>query len=641
MDEAPLILLAFGVAVFVVIVAPILALVSWTRVRALERRVDELVRRGVPQPAQAPAPAAVRPTPPQVTVTLPEPVVAPPPVVVPPSIPVPPPAPVVSPASVPLAADAATPAGSAPIFASKASPSKSGLDLERMIAGRWLNRIGLLAVAVGIAFFLKAAIDNDWIGPGGQVAIGLLLGAGLIASATMFVKRGYLFFADGLIGLGGAVLYLSLWAASGYYHLIAPAVAFGAMVIVTAALLGIALGRNSRRVASLALLGGFITPLLVSTGQDSHVVLFSYLALQDAVLLVLADRRDWRLLELPAFLFTEIYFFAWFSSFYRDPMLLETSLFATLFFVIFTAIPVIRSRRQGAFRIEHGLVMLANVALFLIALQVMMWPEHRWVLTASTLALAVFHLIVVRAVPANQTLPRLLIGGLALTLVTLAIPLRLSVRWTTMAWSIEAAILMWTGFRVKIWQVRTASFILFMIVGLMLLMWPPDYEMALWNARFGGTLAAVACAFAALWFARGNQREVQQGEQPAFGALGIAANVLLVLGVTEEITLAYRLRLTASPDLIPTHVAGLQVSLFWTLYASLLVALGVRMKSAFLRWQGLALFGLTTLKVFFVDLSDLSGFYRILSAIALGIVLLIVSFVYQRKLAADQQEESA
>jgi uncharacterized membrane protein len=628
MDEAPLILLAFGVAVFVVIVAPILALVSWTRVRALERRVDELVRRGVPQPAQAPTPAAARPTPPQVTVTTPEPGVTPPVVTA-------------SPASVPLAAAAATAAGSAPIFASKASPSKSGLDLERMIAGRWLNRIGLLAVAVGVAFFLKAAIDNDWIGPGGQVALGLLIGAGLIASATIFAKRGYFFFADGLIGLGGAVLYLSLWAASGYYHLIAPAVAFGAMVIVTAALLGMALGRNSRRVASLALLGGFITPLLVSTGQDSHVVLFSYLALQDAVLLVLADRSDWRFLDLPAFFFTEIYFFAWFASFYRDPMLVETSLFATLFFVIFTAIPVIRSRRQGAFRIEHGLVMLANVALFLIALQVMMWPEHRWVLTASTLALAVFHLIVVRAVPANQTLPRLLIGGLALTLVTLAIPQRLSVRWTTMAWSIEAAILMWTGFRVKIWQVRTASFILFMIVALMLLMWPPDYEMALWNARFGGMLAAVACAFAVLWFARGNQSEIQQGEQPAFGALGIAANVLLVLGVTEEITLAYRLRLTASPDLIPTHVAGLQVSLFWTLYASLLVAFGVRMKSAFLRWQGLALFGLTTLKVFFVDLSDLSGFYRILSAIALGIVLLIVSFVYQRKLAAGQQEESA
>src|SRR5262249_19840016 len=256
------------------------------------------------------------------------------------------------------------------------------------------------------------------------------------------------------------------------------------------------------------------------------------------------------------------------------------------------------------------------------ALQLMLWPEHRWALTASTLALAVFHLVVVRAVPASQTLPRLLIGGLALTLVTLAIPLRLSVRWTTMAWSIEAALLMWTGFRVRIWQVRTASFILFMIVGLMLLMWPPDYELALWNARFGGTLTAVACAFLALWLARANPADVQQGERPAFGALRVAANVLLMLGVTGEITLASALRLRDSPDLIPTHVAGLQVSLFWTLYASLLVALGVRIKSAFLRWQGLALFGLTTLKVFFMDLSDLSGFYRILSAIALGIVLL-------------------
>ena len=622
MDDAPLIVLAFGVAVFAVIVAPILALMSWTKVRALERRVDELVRRSA-APTLAPGPAAPSPA-------VPAPIAAPVAAT---------PAPAVAPLAV--APPVLAPAPVAPPMSAQPVKARESGDLERMIAGRWLNRVGLLAVAVGVAFFLKAAIDNDWIGPGGQVALGLLLGAGVIASTTLFLKRGYTFFADGLTGLGGAILYLSLWAASSDYHLIAPSAAFAAMIVVTAALLAIALGRDSQRVASLALAGGFITPLLVSTGQDSHVVLFSYLALQDAVLLVLADRRDWRFLELPAFAFTEVYFFGWFATYYRDPLLVETSLFAALFLAIFAVIPVIRSRRQGAFRIEHGLVMLANVALFLIALQSMMWPEHRWLLTASTLALAAFHLIVVRAVPVNQTLPRLLIGGLALTLVTLAIPLRLSVQWTTVAWSIEAAILMWTGFRVKIWQVRTASFVLFTIVALMLLMWPPGYEMALWNARFGGTLTAVACAFAALWLARTNPTEVQPGEQPAFGALGIAANALLILGVTEEIALAYVLRLRASPDLIPTHVAGLQVSLFWTLYASVLVAFGVRLKSAFLRWQGLALFGLTTVKVFFVDLSDLSGFYRILSAIALGIVLLVVSFVYQRTLGSGHQEEGA
>jgi uncharacterized membrane protein len=625
MDEAPLILLLFCVGVFVVIVAPILALMSWTKVRALERRVDELVRRGV-APEPAPAPTVLAGPVPTVAAPAPTPSLA-----VPPLFGTPP----LTPA--PIAATATA----SPTAAAPPRKPREGADLEGMIAGRWLNRVGLLAVAVGVAFFLKAAIDNDWIGPGGQVALGLLLGTGLIASTTFFLKRGFQFFADGITGLGGAVLYLSLWAASGYYHLIGPAVAFGAMSAVTAGLLGIALGRDSRRVAALALIGGFITPLLVSTGQDSHVALFSYLALQDAVLLVLADRRDWRLLELPAFVFTQIYFFAWFASDYRGDLLVETSLFATLFFVIFAVIPVIRSRRHGEFRIEHGLVMLANVGLFVIALQAMMWTEHRWLLTASTLALAAFHLVVVRAVPADQLLPRLLIGGLALTLVTLAIPLRLSVEWTTMAWSIEAAVLMWIGFRVRMWHVRTASFILFAIVGLMLMMWPPDYELALWNARIGGTLTAVACAFAAMWMARGHRGEVEQGEAPAFGALGVAANVLLVLGITAEIGLAYRLRLDASPEIAPTHTAGLVVSLFWTLYASILVGLGVPLKSAFLRWQGLGLFGLTTLKVFFLDLSDLSGFSRILSAIALGIVLLIVSFVYQRKLAAGHQEERA
>jgi uncharacterized membrane protein len=73
-----------------------------------------------------------------------------------------------------------------------------------------------------------------------------------------------------------------------------------------------------------------------------------------------------------------------------------------------------------------------------------------------------------------------------------------------------------------------------------------------------------------------------------------------------------------------------------------LVVSGVRLKSAALRWQGLALFGVTTLKVFALDLSYLRGFYRIASSIALGVVLLVVSFLYQRSLAArrDPREDS-
>jgi uncharacterized membrane protein len=225
--------------------------------------------------------------------------------------------------------------------------------------------------------------------------------------------------------------------------------------------------------------------------------------------------------------------------------------------------------------------------------------------------------------------------------VTIAIPMRLSDRSTTIAWAVEAAVLMWIGFRVKIWQVRTASFTLFVINLLMLFANVEPYELTLWNARFVGSMATVAAAFAALWVARANREQVENGEKPAFGSLAVAANVMFVLAVTGQIGLVYRLRLEASPEMEPSHAAGLIVSLFWTLYASLLLGLGVRARSPLLRWQGLALFGLATLKVFFADLSDLSGSYRILSAIVLGVVLLIVSFFYQRKLAAGHREESA
>ena len=177
--------------------------------------------------------------------------------------------------------------------------AKTGFDWEHLIAGRWLNRVGLTAVAIGVAYFLKHAIDNDWIGPRGQVALGLLLGVALLASAPWFVKKGLVYFAEGLTGLGAAILYLSLWAAGSYYGFLSPPVTFVAMAIVTAAMLAIAIGRNSPRIAALAMAGGFVTPALVSTGRDAQVALFSYLALHNAALLVLAWTRQWRFLELP------------------------------------------------------------------------------------------------------------------------------------------------------------------------------------------------------------------------------------------------------------------------------------------------------------------------------------------------------
>ncbi len=226
------------------------------------------------------------------------------------------------PASAPAAAPA-QPRPASPPAPARASSSTAGssiappigvrladrartIDFETLIAGRWLNRVGLLAVAIGVAYFLKLAIDSAWVGPRGQVALGLLLGAGLLASTSWYLKRGYVYFADGISGLGAAVLYLSFWAGGNYYHLFSSGLTFGFMTAVTSGMIAIAVARNSQPVAVIALLGGFASPALVASGQDAQVTLFAYLLLLNAGLLPLAWLRNWRAIDLPAFFLTEM-----------------------------------------------------------------------------------------------------------------------------------------------------------------------------------------------------------------------------------------------------------------------------------------------------------------------------------------------
>jgi uncharacterized membrane protein len=523
-----------------------------------------------------------------------------------------------------------------------ARPARTSFDWETLIAGRWLNRIGLLAVAIGVSYFLKYVIDNEWLGPRGQVVLGVLLGAGLVAWSALFVRRGLGYFGDGLAGLGAAVIYLSLWAGASYYRFIPAEVGFAAMIVVTAAMLAIALGRNSQSVAVLAMIGGFLTPWLVSTGRDAQVVLFLYLALHNSALLALARARDWRFLELPAFLFTQIYFWGWYDRFYTEAVLALTAVFAALFFAQFSALPLIRVRRSGVLRSEQAVLVLVNAAIFLIVLRALLWPDHRWVLTLATLTLSAFHLVLARAVPARaaESPARLLFAGLALTFATLVIPIRLDGHWITLAWAIEAGVLAWSGFSKKLWFPRAAAYVIFAAVALRLISDPLQATEFLFNARLATALVVASSAAIAPWFAQ-RSRDQLSGIEPAIvAALAVSANVLVIWALTLEIDLYFPIS-RGHPDVTQDVLLArsLTASLLWTLYATALVMSGVRMKAAALRWQGLVLFGITTLKVFFSDLSYLSGLYRIASSIALGVVTLIVSFLYQRSLTARRSAQ--
>jgi len=148
-------------------------------------------------------------------------------------------------------------------------------DLESRIGSHWLNRIGIAAVLIGVSYFLKFAFDNNWIGPAGRVIIGLLAGSAVLVWSERFRSRGYKVFSYSLKAVGIGVLYLSLWAAFQMYALIPAGAAFVAMLAVTASTAVMALAQDAEILAALALVGGFTPPVLLSTGQNKELHLFS------------------------------------------------------------------------------------------------------------------------------------------------------------------------------------------------------------------------------------------------------------------------------------------------------------------------------------------------------------------------------
>jgi uncharacterized membrane protein len=519
------------------------------------------------------------------------------------------------------------------------SATQAETDVETMIAGRWLYYVGILALAFAVMFFLKYAFDNNWIGPAGRVAIGLLIGSALFPLSGWILKRGYEYFSEGIAGLGTAILYLSIWTGWHYYALFTQPTAFTLMIVVTAAATVVALGRNSERIAALALVGGVLTPILVSTGRNEEVALFTYLAILGVGMLCAAWMRDWKSLPPLLFVSTAIYFWGWYDEFYAHDELTTTIFFATLFFVLFGALPAIRGTREGELpATEIGLV-LSNALQYLIVLRLTLWPEYRWGLTFGVLGLAAVHLMAEHALPRKETrasqLARVLYAGLALMFVTLAVPIRLDGHWITIAWAAEGALVIWSGLRVQSGALRSAGFVIFLIVAIRLVAEPIEAaSVFLLNARFLTLAFCAAASYAAYLFAQRSPVELPEMEARLYYALAIGANVCFLLALSIDVWDLYG----RMPSLgIDRDLAQeLALSVLWLVYALALLVPGFMRKSAMLRWQGLVLLGVTIIKVFFLDLSFLTRFYRIVSFFILGLVLLLVSFFYQRRLSTKK-----
>jgi hypothetical protein len=266
----------------------------------------------------APAPAPVTATPPVPTPPVaPPPALAPAPVVVraavPPPAPAPPP-PV--PASPPPGVEAQPPAARppAPPPASPPPPRRS-FDWESLVGVKLFSWIAGILFALTAITFLRYSVDHGWLKPPIRMAMGLLMGTGLLALCEHRVARRYAITANALGAAGIVALFSTFFAAHTLWHLLGPTPTFVLMVLVTAVAVGLSIRHDALFIALLGLVGGFATPALLSSGEDHPIGLFGYLLLLNAGLAWVALRKSWPVLSVLSLAFTAIYQWGWVFKF--------------------------------------------------------------------------------------------------------------------------------------------------------------------------------------------------------------------------------------------------------------------------------------------------------------------------------------
>ena len=336
-------------------------------------------------------------------------------------------------------------------------PEKS---LEDRLGSQIFNFIGVIALLFGAAWALKLAIDHGLLGPAARVIFGLFAGTVLVLWSEHFRRRELPAFSYTLKAVGSSLLYLSLWAAFQLFHLIPAGVAIIAMVLVTGWNAWMAWSQEAELLAFYALIGGLLTPFLLSTGGDHETFLFTYLAALVAGVVLLLRSRPWSRLVIPAFVGTVAYFIGYYVPFFHhlhagwDSQSTETTLFALFFAELFALASIDRRGRSEPHddtsreTILPVFLPLANATFIGCALYSIFEDSglHSWVAWVMV-GLAGLFLSLMRL--QRSSLAAAVHLAAAVVFLTVAIPFKASGHTLTSAWLVEGLILFWVSTRVK------------------------------------------------------------------------------------------------------------------------------------------------------------------------------------------------
>lgn len=508
-------------------------------------------------------------------------------------------------------------------------PSGSGRsrrDLETLIGGTWFNRIGIFAIILGVGYFLREAFRLGWIGPQGRVIIGIAIGIGLLVAGERIRLRGFRSYAQSLSGGGIAILYLSFFAAFARYGLIGQPSAFSLMSLVTATAVLLAARSDALVIAILGLIGGFLTPILLSTGKDNETGLFTYIALLDAGVLALAYFKQWRVLNYLAFGATVLLAASWMLQWYAPEKLWLTIFFFTLFLLIFAMLPVLHNviNRRPTHPLDLVLI-FANASVYFATCYSLLEMEYRPYLGLFAVLMAGFYLglgyFTYRRDQEDSYLILTFIG-LATIFLTVALPIQFDQHWVTIGWAVEGAVLTWIGLRTGNRATRYMAVFVFSIalwhwftidLGEFVLNQATSF-IPIFNRRGVSALVLVASLVMTARLYRRYSQTINAEERKGFDAVCIlAANFVALVWMSADVQEYFNQSIARLPDKLTNDPSGFEperlentkaftLSLLWNIYGIVALIIGISHRSQALRFGALVLLSLAAMKMLVFDL---------------------------------------
>lgn len=598
--------------------ALIIALVTRRDITDLQRRMERMERALTGDEAVAPAPL--------------RPGVAP----------VTPAPPAVAPAAMSVTPAPGAPPPPRPVTLEPLTPR---LDIETILGGQWLTWLGILAIFFGTAFFLAYDLGNSPLAGTGQVMTGLLVAVIFLAGGRTMGRRLGRFLARGLLGGGVALLFLSAYASHAFHHLVPASVVYPFLFGAAAVGVAMALLEDSLMVATLTQTGALLTPFFLTGRGEASGPLFIYLAAVTLGATILSRRRRWPVLTFTGFLGVVVLVVWWWGRAYTPDLRGATLLRVALLWLLIGGVPLLRPRPKDAWGAARAFVLVANGLLFELAVWALLDPDFRMLRGLATALLSLACVAGARLslgreeraeLPASD--PIRVTHYTGLMLAALAVPVQFDLQWVTFGWSLMALVLLVSGLSSSGLGERLIGWgVLVLAIGHALTWdvaatfretegsWRPVL-----NGQFLVGVAAAATLGLAAWITARNRPRLSSIEKRLVTPLILtAAVVLLVRASAEAIAwFGWREHVTG----MTTHLAMLlTLSFIWAVYAGGLILGGFVFRYRPVRYLGIVVLVILMLKVFIFDIQALERGYRIASFVGVGLLLLLVSILYQKE----------